>query len=67
MVSMSYINNTIIPAVCREAGVPAADVRGNITSHRGRSTIASQLYNAKEPMTAVRAAGMARPRGAQLS
>jgi hypothetical protein len=33
------------------ARVPAADVRGNITSHRARSTIASQLYNAKEPMT----------------
>jgi hypothetical protein len=32
-------------------GVPTADVRGNITSHRGRSTIASQLFNAKEPMT----------------
>jgi hypothetical protein len=31
--------------------VPTADVRGNITSHRARSTIASQLYNAKEPMT----------------
>ena len=30
---------------------PTADVRGNITSHRARSTIASQLYNAKEPMT----------------
>ncbi len=41
----------IIPALCRKAGVPAADVRGNITSHRARSTIASQLYNAKEPMT----------------
>jgi hypothetical protein len=37
--------------ICRKAGVPAADVRGNITSHRARSTIASQLYNAKEPMT----------------
>ena len=31
--------------------MPTADVRGNITSHRARSTIASQLYNAKEPMT----------------
>ncbi|WP_329612636.1 tyrosine-type recombinase/integrase [Streptomyces brevispora] len=50
-VSTSYINNTIIPMLCRKAGVPAADVRGNITSHRARSTIASQLYNAKEPMT----------------
>jgi len=38
-------------ALCAKAGVPAADVRGNITSHRARSTIASQLYNAKEPMT----------------
>src|SRR2546430_17403885 len=37
--------------LCRKGGVPAADVRGAITSHRARSTIASQLYNAKEPMT----------------
>jgi integrase len=50
-VSTSYINNTVIPVLCRKAGVPAADVRGNITSHRARSTIASQPYNAKEPMT----------------
>ncbi|GAA3803651.1 hypothetical protein GCM10022226_24300 [Sphaerisporangium flaviroseum] len=50
-VPATYINGTIIPLLCRKAGVPAADVRGNITSHRARSTIASQLYNAKEPMT----------------
>ena len=50
-VAKSYINRTIIPALCSKAGVPTADVRGNITSHRARSTIASQLYNAKEPMT----------------
>ena len=50
-VAKHYINNTVIPVLCRKAGVPAADVRGNITSHRARSTIASQLYNAKEPMT----------------
>jgi len=50
-VARAYINRTIIPALCAKAGVPAADVRGNITSHRARSTIASQLYNAKEPMT----------------
>jgi integrase len=50
-VARSYINHTIIPALCAKAGVPAGDVRGNITSHRARSTIASQLYNAKEPMT----------------
>jgi integrase len=50
-VSSHYINNSVIPMLCRKAGVPAADIRGNITSHRARSTIASQLYNAKEPMT----------------
>jgi integrase len=50
-VSGSYINNTVIPMLCRKAGVPTTDVRGKITSHRARSTIASQLYNAKEPMT----------------
>jgi integrase len=50
-VSRTYINTTIIPALCSKAGVPPADVRGNITSHRAHSTIASQLYNAKEPMT----------------
>ena len=50
-ISSSYINNTVIPMLCHKAGVPTADIRGNITSHRARSTIASQLYNAKEPMT----------------
>ena len=50
-VAKDYINHTIIPALCGKAGVPTADVRGTITSHRARSTIASQLYNAKEPMT----------------
>lgn len=50
-VARTYLNQTIIPALCAKAGVPANDVRGKITSHRARSTIASQLYNAKEPMT----------------
>ncbi|MFD5919598.1 tyrosine-type recombinase/integrase [Kitasatospora sp. NPDC058201] len=50
-VAKHYINTAVIPMLCRKAGVPTADVRGNITSHRARSTIASQLYNAKEPMT----------------
>jgi hypothetical protein len=50
-ISPAYINNAVIPILARKAGVPDADVRGNITSHRARSTIASQLYNAKEPMT----------------
>jgi integrase len=50
-VAKAYINHTIIPSLCRKAAIPTADVRGNITSHRARSTIASQLYNSKEPMT----------------
>jgi hypothetical protein len=37
--------------LCRKAGLPLEDARGRITSHRARATIASQLYNAKEPMT----------------
>jgi len=50
-VAKAYLNLALIPALCRKAGVPEADARGRITSHRARSTIASQLYNAKEPMT----------------
>ena len=46
-----YLNTTIIPVLCRKAGIPQSDARGTITSHRARSTIASQLANAKEPMT----------------
>lgn len=47
----AYLNRRLIPLLCAKAGVPSADARGRITSHRARSTIASQLYNAKEPMT----------------
>jgi len=46
-----YFNETLIPLLCRKAGLPLEDARGRITSHRARATIASQLYNAKEPMT----------------
>ncbi|HEV2416513.1 MAG TPA: tyrosine-type recombinase/integrase [Terriglobia bacterium] len=46
-----YLNVRLIPTLCRKAGVPPQDVRGNITSHRARSTIASQLFNSKEPMS----------------
>jgi integrase len=50
-VARDYFNQALIPVLCRKAGVPRVDARGRITSHRARSTIASQLYNAKEPMT----------------
>lgn len=45
-----YINKCLIPLLCRKAGIPESDTRGSITSHRARSTIATQLFNAKEPM-----------------
>jgi integrase len=41
----------LIPALCHKAGIPTSDARGRITSHRARSTIATHLYNAKDPMT----------------
>ena len=46
-----FINHSIIPTLCRKAGVASSDVRGNITSHRARATIASQLFNSREPMS----------------
>ena len=45
------INGLIIPTLCRKAGISMEDIRGKITSHRARATIASQLFNAREPMT----------------
>ena len=50
-VGTKYLNATVIPMLCQKAGVPESDARGPITSHRARSTIASQLFNAKEPMS----------------
>lgn len=46
-----HVNRVLIPLLCQKAGIPGEDVRGRITSHRARSTIASQLANAREPMT----------------
>jgi integrase len=47
----AYLNKRLIPMLCRKAGIPQADARGHISSHRARSTIASQLFNARQPMT----------------
>lgn len=46
-VARNYINRTIIPALCRKAGVPLEDVRGRITSHRARSTIVASSTTRK--------------------
>jgi len=45
------LNRRLIPMLCRKAGVETRDARGRITSHRARATIATQLYNAREPMS----------------
>jgi len=50
-IAVSYLNRSLIPMLCRKAGVPLEDARGRITSHRARATIASQLVNCKEPLT----------------
>jgi integrase len=50
-VGEDFLNRTLIPALCRKAGVPERDARGAITSHRARATIATQLFNAREPLT----------------
>ena len=47
----NYLNGVLIPSLCTKSGVPHEDVRGPITSHRARSTIATQLFNAREPMS----------------
>ncbi len=46
-----FINDSIIPILCQKAGIPGKDIKGNITSHRARSTIATQLSTSKDPMT----------------
>ncbi len=50
-VAKLYINDHLIPMLCKKSGVPTKDARGNITSHRARSTIATQLFNAASPMS----------------
>jgi hypothetical protein len=49
--SQGYLNRRVIPALCQKAGVPPEDARGRITTHRARSTIATQLFNARQPLT----------------
>jgi integrase len=49
-ISKAYINRCLIPYLCRKANIPEEDSRGAITSHRARATIASMLYNAKDPL-----------------
>src|ERR1035441_3727853 len=47
-ISATYINQTLVPILCKKAGIPDKDARGTITSHRAGSTIASQLFRSEE-------------------
>jgi len=50
-ISLSYINTSLIPTLCKVAGIPTTDERGAITSHRARATLATLLYNAPEGLS----------------
>lgn len=51
LIGRTYLNEHIIPLLCAKAGVPETDSRGALTSHRARTTIATQLLNAREPLS----------------
>ncbi len=46
-----YLNARLIPLLCERAGIPCADERGAIPSHRARATLATLLYNAPEGLS----------------
>lgn len=51
-VGRHFINNSLIPLLCRKAGVSIEDVPGKkITSHRGRASAATWYYNTRYGMT----------------
>ena len=51
LIGPAYLNDRLIPILCSKAGIPESDSRGALTSHRARATIATQLLNAKEPLS----------------
>lgn len=52
-VGTSMLNATIIPILCAKAGVPMADSRGPITSHRGRASAVTALANVPKGMSLI--------------
>ncbi|MCZ6825389.1 MAG: site-specific integrase [Gemmatimonadetes bacterium] len=50
-VSTTYINTSVIPMLCRKAGVAEEDAKGRITSHRGRSSAVTMLANARSGLS----------------
>lgn len=54
-VSKYYLNASVIPLLLKKAGLPRDDSRGRITSHRGRATLATRLYNSTSGFTSLEA------------
>ena len=52
-ISKDYVNNTLIPLLCKKVGLDPVDQRGPITSHRARATIATYLGNCENPMSLI--------------
>ena len=50
-ISKGFLNKVLIPLLCKKAGVENFDHRGRFTSHRGRSSIATALYNSDVGMS----------------
>lgn len=48
-----YLNGSVISILLRKAGLPPQDTRGLITSHRGRATLATKLYNSASGLTSL--------------
>ena len=56
----TYINTAVIPSLCRKAGVPTTDVRGNITQPPGPLHDRHPALQRQGADDTVRAAGLAR-------
>lgn len=50
-IAPACINRSLVPILCAKGGVPKTDARGRIASHRARESIATELSNAREPLS----------------
>ncbi|MEJ5118637.1 site-specific integrase [Gluconobacter cerinus] len=50
-IAKEVLNQTVIPLLCKKAGIPLEDSKGRITSHRGRASAVSMLANVPQGMT----------------
>jgi integrase len=50
-VAKRVLNLTVIPILCKKAGIPLEDSRGRITSHRGRASAVTMLASVPQGMS----------------